>query len=64
MDSTAVQTCCPHLQLSKLVAQTTCYPHLQLSKLAAQTSHILATIVSLFFHLLFCTVSIYFPFHV
>jgi hypothetical protein len=33
MDSTAVQTCCPHLQLSKLAAQTTCCPHLQLSKL-------------------------------
>jgi hypothetical protein len=82
MDSTAVQTCCPHLLaaqttcsphlqlytylLPKLLAvQTTCSPHLQLSKLlAAQTSLILATIVSLFFHLLFCTVSIYFPFHV
>jgi hypothetical protein len=45
VDSTAVQTCCPNLQLSKL---------------AAQTSLILATIVSLFFHLLFCTVSIYY----
>jgi hypothetical protein len=45
MDSTAVQTSCLNLQLSKL---------------AVQTSLILATIVSLFFYLLFCTVNIYY----